>query len=241
MQHATENEKESRANTMTVYGHGINDLDEPARIYIGGKKRHCPFYQTWASMLKRAYSEKKKVSHPTYEGVTVTPEWWSRRAFTEWMRGQEWQGRHLDKDILWPGNKIYAPDKCLFVPPEINNLLTNCRSSPWRVPRRRLIPQRQRKKFEAYTSIKNKFTHIGYFTDVNKAECAFLRAKIGEIRRKAAQYPGPISTGLHRHIAVKEQRLKELEAILCQTPTLSLTSRQTISTPLSSTLSVLVS
>jgi 7,8-dihydro-6-hydroxymethylpterin-pyrophosphokinase len=57
--------------------------------------------------------------------VTVTPEWWSRRAFTEWMRGQEWQGRQLDKDILWPGNKIYAPDKCLFVPQEINNLLTN--------------------------------------------------------------------------------------------------------------------
>jgi hypothetical protein len=116
MQHATENEKESRGNIMTVYGHGINDLDEPARIYSGGKKRHCPFYKTWANMIKRSYYEKSKVSQPTYEGVTVTPEWWSRRAFTEWMRGQEWQGRQLDKDILWPGNKIYAPDKCLFVP-----------------------------------------------------------------------------------------------------------------------------
>jgi hypothetical protein len=240
MQHATENEKESRANTMTVYGHGINDLDEPACIYIGGKIRHCPFYRTWSSMLERSYSEKRKVSHPTYEGVTVTPEWWSRRAFTEWMRGQEWQGRQLDKDILWPGNKIYAPDKCLFAPPEINNLLTNSAATRGEYPEG-VAYDRYHKKFKAYTSIKNKFTHIGYFTDVNKAECAFLRAKIGEIRRKAAQYPGPISTGLHRHIAVREQRLQELEAILCQTPTLSLTSRQTISTPLSSTLSVLVS
>jgi hypothetical protein len=240
MQHATENEKESRGNIMTVYGHGINDLDEPARIYSGGKKRHCPFYKTWANMIKRSYYEKSKVSQPTYEGVTVTPEWWSRRAFTEWMRGQEWQGRQLDKDILWPGNKIYAPDKCLFVPQEINNLLTNRAAARGEYPEG-VSYRKQRKKFEAYTSIKNKFTHIGLFTDVNEAECAFLRAKIGEIRRKADEYPGPISTGLHRHIAVREQRLKELEAILCQTPTLSLTSRQTISTPLSSTLSVLVS
>ena len=110
---------------MTVYGHGINDLDKPAHMYSGGKRRKCPFYETWYQMLRRAYCEKFKVSYPTYEGVTVTPEWWSRRAFTEWMRGQEWQGRELDKDILWPGNKIYAPDKCLFVPREINSLLIN--------------------------------------------------------------------------------------------------------------------
>jgi hypothetical protein len=110
---------------MTFYGYGINDLDEPTCIYSGGKNRMCPFYRTWKHMLERAYCEKLKASYPTYEGVTVTPEWWSRRAFTEWMRGQEWQGRQLDKDILWPGNKIYAPDKCLFVPSEINNLLIN--------------------------------------------------------------------------------------------------------------------
>jgi hypothetical protein len=240
MQHATENEKESRGNIMTVCGHGINDLDEPTARYIGGKRRHCPLYHTWASMLQRSYSEKKKVAYPTYKGVTVTPEWWSRRAFTEWMRGQEWQGRHLDKDILWPGNKIYAPDKCLFVPPEINALLINAAAIRGEYPEG-VSCRRDIKKLQAYIRIDNKVTRIGYFTDVNEAECAYLRAKIGEIHRKADKYPGPISTGLHRHIAVKEQRLKELEAILCQTPTLSLTSRQTISTPLSSTLSVLVS
>ena len=211
---------------MTFYGYGINDLDEPTHMYSGGKRRKCPVYQTWSQMLQRAYCEKFKASYPTYEDVTVTPEWWSRRTFTEWMRGQEWQGRHLDKDILWPGNKIYAPDKCLFVPPEINNLLVNAAAVRGAYPEG-VSYDKQNKKLQVRIRINNKKIFIGRFTDVNEAECAALRAKIGEIRRKADEYPGPISTGLHRHIAVKEQRLKELEAILCQTPTSSLTSKPT--------------
>jgi hypothetical protein len=211
---------------MTFYGHGINDLDEPVQIYSGGKRRNCPFYETWRRMLQRAYCEKLKASRPTYEGVTVTPEWWSRRAFTEWMRGQEWQGRHLDKDILWPGNKIYAPDTCLFVPPEINSLLTNSAAIRGKYPEG-VTYDKEHKKLRSQIKIDSKKIFIGCFTDVNEAEAAYLRAKISQIRRKADEYPGPISTGLHRHIAVKEQRLKELEAILCQTPTSSLTSKPT--------------
>ena len=209
-----------------VFGHGINDLDEPAHMYSGGKIRKCPFYETWYQMLRRAYCEKYKASRPTYEDVTVTPEWWSRRTFTEWMRGQEWQGRQLDKDILWPGNKIYAPDKCLFVPREINSLLINAAAIRGAYPEG-VTCHKSCKKLRVRIRSNNKQISIGYFTDVNEAECAALRAKIAEIHRKADKYPGPISTGLHRHIAVKEQRLKELEAILCQTPTSSLTSKPT--------------
>ena len=211
---------------MTFYGYGINDLDEPTEFYTGGRRHVCPFYRTWREMLRRAYAKEYKARHPTYEGVSVTPEWWSRRTFTEWMRGQEWQGRQLDKDILWPGNKIYAPDKCLFVPPEINTLLTNAAAARGEYPEG-VSYHKYAKKLRAEVRTTNKNRFIGYFTDVNEAECAALRAKIGEIRRKADEYPGPISTGLHRHIAVKEQRLKELEAILCQTPTSSLTSKPT--------------
>jgi hypothetical protein len=41
------------------------------------------------------------------------------------MLSQNWEGRHLDKDILVPGNKVYSPDRCLFVPREVNNLFSS--------------------------------------------------------------------------------------------------------------------
>ena len=218
-----------------VFGHGINDLDEPTEFYTGRRRRGCPFYRTWVDMLQRAYSKKWKEKHPTYEGVTATPEWWSRRAFTEWMRGQEWEGRQLDKDILRPGNKIYGPDTCLFVPREINTLLRNTASVRGTYPEG-VSYDKEHKKLRSRIKINSKTMYLGDFTDVNEAEAAFLRAKIAEIHRKADKYPGPISTGLHRHIAVREQRLQELEAILCQTPTSSLTSKPTTSPQLSFTL-----
>ena len=31
----------------------------------------------------------------------------------------------MDKDILFPGNKIYAPDKCILIPQRINMLFMN--------------------------------------------------------------------------------------------------------------------
>jgi hypothetical protein len=35
------------------------------------------------------------------------------------MRNQEWQGMHLDKDMIGDGS-VYSEQTCVFVPPEIN-------------------------------------------------------------------------------------------------------------------------
>ena len=51
--------------------------------------------------------------------------------FAEWCQSQpgykdlEENGRlfHLDKDLLVPGNKVYSPDTCCFVPARVNCLL----------------------------------------------------------------------------------------------------------------------
>ena len=37
------------------------------------------------------------------------------------MVGQDWQGRDLDKDLLFHGNKVYGPAACVFISDGLNN------------------------------------------------------------------------------------------------------------------------
>lgn len=100
-----------------VYGVGIND--DP-----GDTGKNCPYYVRWAAMLRRCYSAIELQRHPAYSDCSVCEEWKTFSNFKNWMKGQSWQGKHLDKDILHPGNRIYAPDKCVFVNAAINRFTT---------------------------------------------------------------------------------------------------------------------
>ena len=44
--------------------------------------------------------------------------------FKKWMLTQRYEGLHLDKDILFEGNKVYGPDTCVFVSTEVNMFLS---------------------------------------------------------------------------------------------------------------------
>ncbi len=116
-----------------VCGVGINDVDYVVNIketigYVDGKRKRkliwmCPFYKAWASMLKRAYSDKFKETRPTYIGITVCKEWHLFSNFRKWMEEQPYEGMQLDKDLLVKGNKEYNPASCVFVPSRVNTVL----------------------------------------------------------------------------------------------------------------------
>lgn len=116
-----------------VYGFGVNDLKEyKTQKYelcpFSGKHRRvwiCPYYKTWKNMITRCYAGQSVKKYPTYLACSVCEEWKYFSNFKAWMETQNWEGRHLDKDILVKGNKIYAPEKCCFVPPAINTLFVN--------------------------------------------------------------------------------------------------------------------
>lgn len=88
-------------------------------------------YSLWSGMLGRAYCKKYHKKRPTYENVIVCSEWLNFQNFAEWyykqpfFNAKDYKGKHyqLDKDILLKGNKVYSPETCCFVPPEINSLL----------------------------------------------------------------------------------------------------------------------
>ena len=113
-----------------VYGVGINDADYVTQKmetieYVNGKQKQrrvweCPYYRTWSNMLERCYSDKYQERNPTYVGCSVSEEWLRFSSFKRWMEKQDWEGLHLDKDLLFEGNKVYSAETCVFVASSVN-------------------------------------------------------------------------------------------------------------------------
>lgn len=112
-----------------IFGVGINDSDYKVSTKINGRTVWvCPFYQKWKSMFDRCYNKKQLSRRPSYNGCEVCEEWKKFSVFRVWMMEQPWQGNQLDKDILTAGNKIYSPDKCVFITRMLNGFLTEEKS-----------------------------------------------------------------------------------------------------------------
>ncbi len=167
---------------------GINDADYVVKVcetvgYVDGKRKQkliwtCPFYMTWVSMLTRCYSDKYQARWPTYIGCVVVEEWKTFSNFKSWMEKQDWEGKHLDKDLLKHGNKIYGPDHCIFVTGIVNAFMTErtLDRGEWPIG---VAWHKKSKKFQAQCC--NPFTkkreHLGLFTCPNEAHKAWLKRK----------------------------------------------------------------
>ena len=107
----------------SVYSIGILGTKHPSTINGVLTKE----YELWQSMLQRCYSDAFKKQRPTYEGCEVSNNFKYYEYFYEWCHKQigfSNQGWQLDKDLLVKGNKVYSEDSCIFLPQEVNTLLT---------------------------------------------------------------------------------------------------------------------
>ena len=107
----------------SVFDVGIVGTNYPATV----NGRITKEYSRWHSMLERCYSDAFKKKYLTYEGCEVSENFKSYEYFYEWCYKQigfNNEGWHLDKDLLVKGNKVYSEDSCVFLPQEINKILT---------------------------------------------------------------------------------------------------------------------
>ena len=86
-------------------------------------------YDIWKNMLRRCYSERLRWKYPAYEDCEMCDEWLNLQNFCEWYFNNYYdvgdgERIHIDKDILFKGNRIYSPEKCIFVPQRINMVFT---------------------------------------------------------------------------------------------------------------------
>lgn len=108
-----------------IYRVGFNDLQEPVR----SGKTVMPAYTRWYSMMERGYCTKFKARCPAYADCTVDPRWHRLSVFKAWFDANWRPGLELDKDILVPGNKVYGPDTCVFVPRRVNNVIQSIKGN----------------------------------------------------------------------------------------------------------------
>ena len=175
----------------SVHGVGIAGAKYP--ITVNGVK--TKEYMLWCSMLERCYNATYQKQRPTYEGCEVSDNFKSYEYFYEWCNKQigfdneDW---HLDKDLLIKGNKVYSEPTCIFIPREINSLLTKSTASRGE----HLIGvfwNKTNKAFRARVNKnKGKQEHLGYFNTEIEAFNAYKQAKESFVKGQANKWKSQI-------------------------------------------------
>ena len=175
----------------SVYGVGILGTKYPSTI----NGIHTKEYMLWCHMLERCYSDIYQKKKPTYEGCEVSDNFKNYEYFYEWCHkqigfsNQDW---HLDKDLLVKGNKVYSENTCVFLPKEINSLLTKCIASRgehligvyWCNTKKAFISQVSRNK--------GKQECLGSFNTELEAFNAYKKAKESFVKEQANKWKDQI-------------------------------------------------
>ncbi len=193
-----------------VAGVGVNNSTYKTYVIHNGKKVICPYYSTWSSMITRSYRKHYHNKYPSYINVTVCEEWQNFMTFREWMSKQKWEGKHLDKDIICPGNKEYSQKHCMFVNENINTILTNRESKRGKYPQGVYL-KKPTGKYGAQISIGGRKKHLGYFVGIKEAEKKYLIAKSEYLREVSfKQTDEKLTKGLLLHSELFAQKAREL-------------------------------
>jgi len=191
--------KNSISHRKIMFGVGINDAPYQTRPTVNGKQVTCYYYRIWTGLLQRCYSLNFQKSHPTYTGCSVTAEWHSFMNFRKWMKAQDWEGKHLDKDIQYPGNKMYGPKTCLFISRKINNLFIKSETFRGDCPPGVHL-DKVRNLFIASINLFGKRKTIGRYSSKKAASAAYRKAKRSHVLRIACcESDIRVKQGLYRH------------------------------------------
>ena len=179
----------------SVYGVGIIGA-EPIVDKDGRKLKE---YELWCSMLQLVYDSKKHIELPTYTNCSVSENFKYFPYFKEWCNNQiganalDDKGNPfaLDKDILIKGNKQYGEDVCVFIPRELNNLVTNCSKSRGDSVIG-VCYSKAHKKYLSKVRKYGKLTHLGHFDTEIEAFIVYKEAKESHIKTLANKWKDQI-------------------------------------------------
>lgn len=156
---------------------------------VDGKMTKC--YNNWFNMFNRCYGEKTTVA---YSKVEVDEKWNNYQVFARWFYQnydlntmKDWD---LDKDLLSGNNKIYSEQTCVFLPKELNGLLTTNISSSTGYPKG-VYPKDG--KFESAIQKHGKQVYLGFFNTPQEAHEVYMKAKKEYLTEVSDKWRGILS------------------------------------------------
>ena len=167
--------EESRSKLILGVAHNDCDGDSHTKAYIH-----------WRNMLARCFDEKYKKGSPTYTNCSCCEEWLLFSNFKRWYESFNCPDYHLDKDILVKNNKVYSPETCCLVPPEINTLFTKRQNDRGKQPIGVCYIKRSGKYSATIHKMRN--VHLGFFDTPEEAFQAYKSAKEQYVKEIATQY-----------------------------------------------------
>ena len=170
------------------YGIGFNS----GETYKVSENRRA--YKVWRNMLERCYSPRYQSRYPTYIGCSVHSDWHDFQVFAEWFLNHDYVdlGYQLDKDLLFPKNKMYESSKCCLVPRQINSLLLDNRASRGELPQGVCLKKRDN-TYMASLRLSGVNTHLGYFDCPTEAYQVYKTAKEANVKRMALEWQDRIA------------------------------------------------
>ena len=171
-----------------AYGVGINDGEYPTKV---GDKR-LREYSIWREALARCYNPRVQKKTPTYIGCTFSENFKSYSYFYGWCQNQIGFGKkgfELDKDLLLKGNRVYSEDTCLFLPQELNKLLTTRKTAKGSLP---VGVSTAKNRFRVRCCRKPAPFFVGIFNTPEEAFQAYKQAKETYIKLQAEKWKDQI-------------------------------------------------
>ena len=197
-------------DTRKLKGRGVNDMKGkvPLHWWEGDKYVTEEHYSTWSAIFQRCYNGKSKY----HVDCEVVEDWWLLSEFWKWMDTKEWKRNgekfSLDKDLLFPGNTLYGPDTCMFVPQQINTMFTVRQAARGDLPLGVTL-RKDTNKYLVHCHQDGKIVHGGYFNDPQIAHKVWQEMKLEEMKLQAIQNKDEIWLfAIERAIAILEDDLK---------------------------------
>ena len=149
-------------------------------------QKSCSKCSTWRNIISRCYSGTTQEKHPTYKNCSVDERWHNFQNFAKWYEENYISEWHLDKDILFKGNKIYSPQTCCFVPAEINTLFVknNIRRGDSPIG----VFKTKSGKFSASINKYGTLIHLGTFDTIEEAFQIYKTTKEVYIKKVADEW-----------------------------------------------------